>query len=295
MDWITEALHSLYVYLTGADLWVSASKTSLRIVMIIALAFIFKIIGNKVINTVFRDRKISPIRLTTNRREQTLKNLLNNVLSYVIVFIVIMMILDTFHVPIRTMLAGAGVVGLAIGFGAQNLVKDIIAGFFIVFEDQFSVGDYIETGDIEGDVEVIGLRTTKLRSYYGQLYVIPNGSIEIVTNYSLTNGFAMVEINLPYETDIVKVEKLVKGILPTIPDKYDMFVGTPEINGVQALELSNYVLRLRAETTPVMQWAGARAIRKEVKEGLFEAGIDIPSPRMVIYSKEEEERKASGY
>src|SRR5699024_3861621 len=128
----------------------------------------------------------------TSRREQTLKNLLKNVLSYTIVFIV-MMILDTFHVPIKTMLAGAGVVGLAIGFGAQSLVRDVIAGFFIIFEDQYSVGDYIETDMIEGDVEVIGLRTTKLRSYYGQTYVIPNGKIEIVTNYSASNGFAMVE------------------------------------------------------------------------------------------------------
>src|SRR5699024_11522937 len=128
--------------------------------------------------------------------------LLQNVLSYVIGFIAIMMILDTFHVPIKTMLAGAGVVGLAIGFGAQSLVKDVIAGFFIIFEDQFSVGDYIETGEMEGDVEVIGLRNTKLRSYFGQQYVIPNGKQDSVTNYSVTNGFAMVEVTLPYETDI---------------------------------------------------------------------------------------------
>src|SRR5699024_9663909 len=199
--------------------------------------------------------------------------------------------------PIKTMLAGAGVAGLAIGFGAQSLVRDVIAGFFIIFEDQFSVGDYIETSEIEGDVVVIGLRTTKLRSYYGQTYVIPNGKIEIVTNYSVTNGFAMVEINIPYEADIVRIEHMVEGILETLTEKYDIFVGVPVINGVQALELSNYVLRIRAETTPVMQWAGARAIRKEVKENLFEEGIEIPSPRMVIYSKDEEgerERAHSG-
>src|SRR5699024_2863169 len=111
---------------------------------------------------------------------------------------------------------------------------------------------------------------------------------ETVTNYSISNGFAMVEINIPYESDIIKVEKMVDEILITLPDKYDLFIGTPEINGVQALELSNYVLRIRAETTPVMQWAGARAIRKEVKEHLFQEGIEIPSPRMVVYSRDEE-------
>lgn len=292
MDWMTDALHSLYTYLTGKDLWKWIGETALRVALIIILALIFKKIGNRVINTIFKDRKRVPIRITTDRREQTLKNLLNNVLSYVIVFIAIMMILDTFHVPIKTMLAGAGVAGLAIGFGAQNLVKDVIGGFFIIFEDHFSVGDYIEIGDIEGDVIVIGMRSTKLRSYYGQQYVIPNGKIEIVTNYSVTNGFAMVEVNVPYETDIVKMEKMVEAILETLPEKYDLFVETPVINGVQSLELSNYVLRIRAETTPVMQWAGARAIRKEVKEHLFEQGIEIPSPRMVVYSKDEEGERA---
>ena len=289
MNWAADALHSLYDYLTGAELWIWVGKTILRIIVILALAVVFRKIGNKIIDSIFKDRKYIPIKLTTNRREQTMKNLLKNVLSYVLAFIAIVMILDTFNVPIGTLLAGAGVAGLAIGFGAQSLVKDVIAGFFILFEDQFSVGDYIEIDNIEGDVEVIGLRTTKLRSFYGQQYVIPNGSIEIVTNYSANNGYAMVDVNVPYETDIVKVEKMIKEVLATLPKKYDIFIGTPFIQGVQALELSNYVLTIRAETTPVMQWAGARTIRKEVKELLFEQGIEIPSPRMVVYTKEEEQ------
>lgn len=287
MDWVADVIHSLYGYLTGKDLWVWIGKTVLRIGIIIILAYVCRNIGYKVIDTIFKDRRKLPLRLTTSRREQTLKNLLSNVLSYIIVFIVILMILDTFHVPIRTMLAGAGIAGFAIGFGAQNLVKDVIGGFFIIFEDHFSVGDYIEIGKIEGEVEMIGLRSTKLRSYYGQQYVIQNGNIEVVTNYSVRNGFAMVEINVPYEEDIVRLEDMVEEVLETLPGKYEMFVGTPEINGVQALELSNYVLRIRAETIPVMQWAGARVIRKEVKERLFEEGIEIPSPRMVVYSNDD--------
>lgn len=288
MNFLTDALDSLYNYFTSEALWLWIGKTLLRIAVIIIFAYILNNIGNKVIDTIFKDKKKVRIKLTTNRREQTLRNLSKNILSYVIMFIVIMMILDTFNVPIKTMLAGAGVAGLAIGFGAQSLVKDVIAGFFIIFEDQFSVGDYIETSKIEGDVEMIGLRSTKLRSYFGQTYVIPNGKIDIVTNYSASNGFAMVEVNVPYESDIVKIEKMIDDILVTLPRKHDLFIGTPEINGVQALELSNYVLRIRAETTPVMQWEGARVIRKEVKEHLFEQGINIPSPRMVVYSKDEE-------
>lgn len=289
MDWFTNAFSSIYDYLTEGALWIGLGQAILKIILIIILAYVFKHIGNKVIDGVFKDKKHTPLKSTTNgKREQTLKNLSKNLLSYFIMFIVIMMILDTFHVPIKTMLAGAGVAGLAIGFGAQNLVRDIIAGFFIIFENQFSVGDYIEIGEIEGDVLIVGMRNTKLRSYFGQTYLIPNGQIDILTNYSAGNGFAMVEVNVPYETDIVAIENLIDATLITLPKKYDIFIGMPEINGVQALELSNYIIRIRAETTPVMQWEGARIIRKEIKENLFEKGIEIPSPRMVVYSKDDE-------
>ncbi|GAB4074612.1 mechanosensitive ion channel family protein [Barrientosiimonas marina] len=290
MDFFADVFHSIYDYITSETLWMTVGKTILKMVAIILVAFVLKHLGNKVINTVFRDKKKSRIKLTTNRREQTLKNLSKNILSYLIMFLATMMILDAFNIPIKTMLAGAGIAGLAIGFGAQSLVSDIIAGFFIIFEDQFSVGDYIETGEIEGDVEIIGLRTTKLRSYYGQTYVIPNGKIDIVTNYSASNGFAMVEVNVPYETDIMNIEKIISNVLTTLPYKYEIFVGEPEINGLQALELSNYVMRIRAETLPVMQWAGGRLIRKEVKENLFEQGIDIPSPRIVFSSKDDHKK-----
>src|SRR5699024_12490246 len=159
------------------------------------------------------------------------------------------------------------------GFGYQKLIMDVIGRLFIIIENYFFVGDYIVISEIEGDVVMIGMRNIILRSYFGQTYIIPNGYIEVLTNYSSSNGFAMVEINIPYESDILSVEKLVAKTLVVLPEKYhDIFVGMPEIDGVQALELSNYILRVRAETLPVMQWEGARIIRKEVKEKLFEQG-----------------------
>src|SRR5699024_12815581 len=148
MDWVTETIHSMYTYLTGAELWIWIAKTILRIIVIVVVAYVVRYIGNKVIDAIFADLRHLPIQLTTQRREQTLKNLLQNVLSYVIRFIAIMMILDTFHVAIKTMLASAGVVGLAIDFGAQSIVNVIISGFFIIFEDQLSVVGYQEYGDI---------------------------------------------------------------------------------------------------------------------------------------------------
>lgn len=259
-------------------------KGFLRITMIIIFAGVIIRIGKKLIGQVFKNKRHGPFRISV-RREETLKRLILNMLSYIVYFTAFIMILSTVGIEIMPLLAGAGVAGLAIGFGAQNLVRDIISGFFIIFEDQFSVGDYVETAGIEGEVEEIGLRTTKIQSWTGEQNVIPNGNITQVTNYSVHNGLAVVDINIPYEDDIVTAERIIEDIITELPDKYEEFVTVPVIHGVQSLELSHLVIRVIAETLPVYHWAGARIIRKEVKERLYKEGIDIPSPRLVMYSR----------
>src|SRR5690625_2394726 len=169
MDWLTEALNSVYGYLTEPNLWIGLGQMVLKIMAIIILAYAFKNIGYRVIDGVFKDKKhISLNNKSDGKREQTLNNLSKNILSYFIMFLVIMIILDIFNVPIRTMLAGAGVAGIAIGFGAQNLIREVISDFFIIFENQFSVHDYTEIVKNQGDVVVLGMRNTTLRSYVGQ-------------------------------------------------------------------------------------------------------------------------------
>ena len=289
----------LWQSISGPETWISLGKTVLRLIVIIVMSIIINRIGKRIIEQLFKEKRHSPI-LLSNRREQTLSRLLKNVLTYIISFIVIVMVLDEFGVPVSTLLAGAGVVGLAIGFGAQSLVKDIISGFFIIFEDQFSVGDYIMINSLEGTVEEIGLRTTKIESWTGEQHVIPNGDISIVTNYSIHNGISVVEVNVPYENDINEVERLLDEIISGLPNKYEEFVSIPEINGVTNLELSNFVIRVIAETLPGSQWAGERIIRKEVKDQLFNQGIEIPSPRIVVYSRDRQEeedqaRKGANY
>src|SRR5690625_1639850 len=203
------------------------------------LGIIINKIGKRIIERTFLNRRHLPIQISS-RREQTLSKLLTNILMYLIAFIVIVMILDILGVPISTLLAGAGVAGLAIGFGAQSLVKDVISGFFIIFEDQFSVGDYIMIHNMEGTVEEIGLRTTKIQGWTGEQYVIPNGDISLVTNYSIHNGLAVVEINIPYENDVREVEQYLERIISDLPNKYEEFTSPPEIHGVTNLELSNF-------------------------------------------------------
>lgn len=288
MKEVNEQVTSLWTDITGPDLWVKLGGGLLRIIIIAILALIIVKVSRNIIDRLFKSKTKGPIRIT-ERRENTLKKLIKSVIIYVVYFMAFIMILDIVGIKIGPLLAGAGVAGLAIGFGAQNLVRDIISGFFIIFEDQFSVGDYVTVSGVEGTVEEIGLRTTKILSWTGEMNVLPNGDITQVTNYSVHNGLSIVDINIPYESDVTKAEKLIEEVAATLPDKYDIFTGVPEIHGVQELDLSHYVIRIIAETLPTFQWKGERMIRKEMQDKLYKSGIEIPSPRLVMYSSDEKD------
>lgn len=283
------AIQELWAYITGPDFWASIAEGILQIFLIIILALTIVKVVRSLVDRLFKNRQRGPLRLTA-RRENTLKKLIKNVVAYIIYFIAIVMILGVINIDIGPLIAGAGVVGLAIGFGAQNLVRDIISGFFIIFEDQFSVGDYVATSGIEGTVEEIGLRTTQILSWTGEMNILPNGNITQVTNYSTHNGLSIVDINIPYESSVEEAEALILEVAETLPDKYDFILGVPEIIGVQSLDVSHFVIRIIADTLPSYQWAGERNIRKEMQDKLYSSGIEIPSPRVVMYSREEQEQ-----
>src|SRR5690625_1165275 len=289
---LNNQLEKFWEYISGPELWLGIGSAAFKIILILILAIIVVKMSKEIIYKVFKrpnGDRAAPIRISV-RREKTLKKLIANVISYVVYFIATLMILDNvLGFNVGALLAGAGVAGLAIGFGAQNLVRDIISGFFIIFEDQFSVGDYVLVSGVEGTVEEIGLRTTKVLSWTGEMNVFPNGDITQVTNYSVNNGLSVVDINIPYESDIDIAEKIIEDKAKTLPKKYEEIVSVPEILGVQSLEESHFVIRVVAETEPSLQWFGERMIRKEMKEALYNQGIDIPSPRLVMYSRNERE------
>jgi small conductance mechanosensitive channel len=290
MEEVNEEMINFWEYITGPELWATIATGLIRVLIIVLLAYIVVRVTRKLIYRVFQNRQKGPIRIS-ERREKTLKKLASNVVAYVVYFIAIIMILDNvLGFQVGALLAGAGVAGLAIGFGAQNLVRDIITGFFIIFEDQFSVGDYIYVAGVEGFVEEIGLRTTKVLSWTGEMNVIPNGDITQVTNYSVNNGLALVDINIPYESSVDEAEKIINKVAATLPEKYDFILSIPEVIGVQDLEVSHYTIRVIADTEPGYQWAGGRNIRKEMQDELYKSGIELPAPRVVMYSKEEENK-----
>lgn len=255
------------------------------IVVLIVSKMVIKFGNRFIVKLIKRNKKEHD-----DRRKNTLVMLLKSILRYGIYFFAGMIILSIFNFPIASLLAGAGIVGLAIGFGSQNLVRDVINGFFILFEDQFGVGDYIKTAGVEGIVEEIGLRTTSIRNFGGELHIIPNGEITQVTNYSTGNMRVMVDVGVAYEEDPAHVIEVLEKLCGEIArEKSDIVTDGPTVLGVQELASSSVVIRIWAKVIPMEQWHMARYIRQRIKERLDETGIEIAYPHMVLLTKESKE------
>ncbi|MDN5331434.1 MAG: moderate conductance mechanosensitive channel [Tepidanaerobacteraceae bacterium] len=260
-----------------------------KVVFILVLATLVIRVGAGVIDHLFAMRfKRVPV---DESRKRTLAGILKSVLKYTVYFIAAVLMLETFGVNTSSIIAAAGIGGLAIGFGAQSLVKDVISGFFIIFEDYFQIGDYVETAGVSGIVEEMGLRTTKLRDFGGQLHVIPNGEITRVTNHSRGNLRAMVKVGVSYEEDLDRVIKVLEEVAEEIRQKRDDIVEGPTVLGVSDLGPSEAVITIWAKTLPMQQWSVERELRKAIKERFDREGIEIPYPRMVVIDKKSKEAK----
>ncbi len=232
------------------------------------------------------EKKRTRIFSTDEKKINTITFMLKNIIKYVFYFIGAIMVLDLFDINTTSILATAGIGGLAIGFGAQSLVKDIITGFFILFEDQFSVGDYISVGNLEGIVEELGVRTTKLRDFSGELHIIPNSKVEIVTNKTRGAMRALVTISVAYEEDIDRVIDVLDRVCNEIRESNKNVVEGPTILGISNLGESGIDLTIVAKTNPMEQWSVERQLRKNIKEAFDRENIEIPYSRLVLYNEE---------
>jgi small conductance mechanosensitive channel len=215
-------------------------------------------------------------------RLHTLGTLMRSVTRYAIYFIAALMILEELGVKTASLLAGAGIVGLAIGFGAQNLVRDIISGFFIIFEHQFSVGDYINAAGLSGRVEEVGLRMTKLRDWGGELHIIPNGEITQVTNYARGSMRAMVDVRVAYEEDLERVLEVMRQVCQQVAQDFPVITEGPAVLGVVDLGESEVQIRVVAHTLAFEQWEIERELRKRFKQAFDREGIQVPYPRRTV-------------
>ncbi len=267
------------------DLSGFVSKGLVILVVIIASVIVIKV-GNFLIKRFILNKSRGKNMPLEERRVKTLASILRSVIRYAVYFIAGMTILDTLGVPMTSIVATAGIGGLAVGFGAQNLIKDIITGFFLLLEDQISIGDYVTIEGISGTVVGIGMRVTTIQGIAGELNIIPNGSISKVINYSKANSNAIVDVSISYDSDINKAAEVMKRVGRELMKDDEDVVEQPEVLGVVSLGDSCIRIRMMATVRPATQWAVERELRKRIKDAFQREGIKTPYPRTVVIRQE---------
>jgi moderate conductance mechanosensitive channel len=267
-------------------LLITIGLSALQILAIYIAFLVVKGAGNKVLERAFS--KYSERNDISTARSQTLESLAKNIFSYILLFVFFVTILQIFGIEVTAILAGAGIIGLAVGFGAQGLVSDVVTGFFLLLEKQIDVGDYVTTGSFSGIVEAVGLRTTQIRSFDGTLNFVPNREITSLSNHSRGNMRALVDIGISYDDDIDKAIAVLQEVCDKVAAEDDNLVDGPNVIGVQTLGASDVVIRVIGKTKNMEQWGVERKLRKALKEALDQNGIEIPYPHQVYIEKKEQ-------
>ena len=224
-----------------------------------------------------------------DQRAEALGTLAQSVIRVVVWSFAILTALGTIGINLAPLIAGAGILGVAVGFGAQDIVKDFLSGVIMLVEDQFGVGDVIDAGEATGVVEEVSLRTTRIRALDGTVWHVPNGSISRVGNMTQEWSRMVIDVGVAYETDIDRAIELLRGVLERFqqrPEVREQLLGEPmEILGVNDLADSSVTIRIVAKTVPGQQWALGRLFRQVVKQELDAAGVEIPYPQRTVWHR----------
>jgi small-conductance mechanosensitive channel len=220
------------------------------------------------------------------QRTRTLGSVLNNFAGWTIGIIVVLMVLSEAGLSITPLIASAGIIGAALGFGAQSLVKDMLNGMFMVFEDQLGVGDVVNVGEVSGVVERLGVRVTEIRDVNGTLWFVRNGEINRVGNYSQDWARVILDIPVPYYSDVSKVQERLLDTARAFrmrPEWKRKVLEDPEVWGIESISAEALVVRLVLKVRGGEQWAAKRALHADIKNTLDKEGIDLPPlNRMVL-------------
>lgn len=271
------------------DLAVKLLPNLLQAAVVAALSFgsyrLIKLLTRRILE---RDIQEDDPLIKRNReqRARTLASLLNNIAAVIIGIVGLLTILTIMGLKIAPILATAGVAGLAISFGAQSLVKDVINGIFILIEGQFGIGDVIRVGETAGQVEKMTLRVTMLRDAEGIAHILPNGEITRVSNLTKAWSRSMLDIRVAYKEDIDRVIAVLRRLGEEIaadPQWGHLIIDKPETLGVQNFTESAVIIRMITKTLPLKQWEVGRELRRRIKKRFDEEKIEIPYPHVTLY------------
>ena len=223
------------------------------------------------------------------QRAKTMADLLKNIVTAVIVTMVAMMTIAELGYNVAPLIASAGILGLALGFGAQSLVKDYLAGIFMILEDQYGVGDSIDAGEASGTVEAVSLRVTRLRDVNGTVWYVRNGEILRVGNMSQNWARTVLDIPVSYSENLSRVQDVLKDVAHDLWQDEDfnkLIIEEPEVWGVERWDPDKVLIRVTLKTAPLEQWAVAREMRERIKGRFDYEGIEIPLPQQVVWNRE---------
>lgn len=271
-------------YLALVGQWFLTSGLRIVLVAILTMAALkaARILSTKLLSA-FKKHKID---VEFQKRADTLNSVIRYILTIGILIVATMMILRELGVEIGPILAAAGVVGLAVGFGAQNLVKDVISGFFILLEDQIRVGDVVQIAGKAGLVEKVNLRMVILRDLAGNVHYVPNGQIDVVTNMTKDYSRFVFDIGVAYREnvdDVIEIIKQVDEDLRNDPKFKDDILEPIEVLGLDQFADSAVVIKARTKTQPIKQWNVAREFNRRLKNRFDEEDIEIPFPHRTLY------------
>lgn len=254
---------------------------TISIIIIAVLMTVAINVANSFINKLVKKQIESNYKFTMDEKKaNTMGTLLKSIVRYSVYFIGVTTMLATIFGEISWAFASVG--GVAVGLGAQSFIKDVINGIFILFENQYAVGDFITLDQSQGIVESVGLRTTELRDFNGDVHIIPNGNVLVVTNHSKGNMRVLVDIEVAYEEDIDNVIEIINNICDKYNKKNENITTPCKVLGVMSLNASGVTIRVIGETKPMKQWEAERELRKIIKLELDKQGIEIPYPKTQI-------------
>jgi small-conductance mechanosensitive channel len=280
----------------------------LKIVVILVLAFVANRMARKGMKRALRtlqsgavQERLGSLRAATpeallattehslraEQRIEALASVLRSLLTFVIYAVALFMILGEVGIELGPLLAGAGIIGVALGFGSQSLVKDFLSGVFILIEDQFGVGDIVNLdGETSGTVEAVSLRTTRLRSVDGTVWHVPNGEIRRVGNQSQHWSRALIDIEVAYDTDLEHAQAVIAAVAHEIASHDTDVLDEPEVWGVEALGANGVMIRLVVKTRPSQQYRVSRELRARLKTAFEREGIEIPFPQQTVWHRQ---------
>ena len=273
--------------------WLSTSGLRVGLIIILALVAlnVASLLSKRILGPLIKEE----FEEEAKKRAQTLNSLIRYIFTVIILAVAIMMILGEFGIEIGPVLAAAGIVGLAVGFGAQHLVQDIISGFFILMDDSIRVGDVVNIAGKGGLVERVNLRVTVLRDLAGNVHYVRNGQIDVVTNMTKEYSHYVFDIGVAYREDVDQVIGLIREVDEGLraDDAFkDDILAPIEVFGLDQFADSAVIIKARTKTKPIKQWSVGREFNRRLKKKFDEKGIEIPFPHITLYMGEDKQGQA---